>query len=419
RLPATYVEDFHIKDEIARMPYRSLGNTGLVVSALSLGASSLGSVFRSTAEDECVQLVRRALQSGINYVDTAPWYGQRKSETLLGKAFKDIPRSSFYVATKVGRYEKNVDRMFDFTADKTLWSVEQSLSLLGLDYIDVIQVHDIEFAPNLDIIINETLPALQKLKEAGKVKFIGITGYPLDIMKSVIEKSTVKIDVILSYCRATMNDNILKDWLPYFKRKQIGVINASPIGMGLLSNRGPPDWHPAQQNIKNHCAMAAAFCQEKNVDISRLALKFSLNQEEIPTTLVSTASLENLMKNLNAVYTPLTELETLVFEEALEKFFRPLNNAHWEVEIFIYVKHNLCIHSLLQKMKGSLTYYINDGGWGFQLFVIISNKGKDVGFDVCCIKFYFFGENSKITSNIFFTGRIYRIRNLLHIGIVF
>ncbi|KAK7010209.1 L-galactose dehydrogenase [Biomphalaria glabrata] len=330
QLPATYVDNFHSKKEISRMPYRCLGNTGLVVSALSFGASSLGSVFRSTIEDESVEIVKKAIRSGINYVDTAPWYGQRKSETILGKALKDIPRSSYYIATKVGRYEKDVTKMFDFSTDKTFWSVNQSLNLLGLEYIDVIQIHDIEFAPSLDIILQETLPALQKLKEEGKVKYIGITGYPLEPIKSVIEQSSIKIDVVLSYCRATMNDNILKEWLPYFQSRQVGVVNASPIGMGLLSSRGPPEWHPAPEKIKQTCTLAAAYCQERGVDISRLGLRFSLDQVDIPTTLVSTASLENLSKNLESVYTPLSDLETKVTQEVMERFFQPLNNAHWE-----------------------------------------------------------------------------------------
>merc|ERR1719242_2726854 len=127
-----------------------------------------------------------------------------------------------------------------------------------------------------------------------------------------------------------MNDNSLKDWLPYFKSRGVGVVNASPISMGLLSHRGPPAWHPATQDIKDVCAQAAAYCQEKEVDISRLGLRFALDQEEIPTTLVSTASMANLKKNLNGVYEPLTAHESKVLEEVMEKYMTPLNNANWE-----------------------------------------------------------------------------------------
>lgn len=336
-LPSTFVDGLHDVDTVKKMPYRLLGKTGLVVSALSFGASSLGSVFRATDDSESVEIVKEAVQSGINYIDTAPWYGQGKSESVLGKVLPSLPRSSFYLATKVGRYEKEVTKMFDFSAERTLKSVDESLQRLNLDYVDVIQIHDMEFAPNLDVVINETLPALQKIKDAGKAKFIGITGYPLENFKTVIERSTIKIDVVLTYCRGSMNDNSIKDWLPYFQNCGVGVVNASPISMGLLSNRGPPSWHPAKDSIRQACAQAAIYCQEHDVDISRLGLKFTLDQEDIPTTLISTASLENLKKNLDSVYTPLSDHEKIILQDVLEKFMKPLQNANWEgVEVAEY-----------------------------------------------------------------------------------
>ncbi|RUS76704.1 hypothetical protein EGW08_015531 [Elysia chlorotica] len=335
--PATFVEGFHNEDHVRLMPYRPLGETGMLVSALSFGASSLGSVFRTTDISESVEVVKTCLQEGINYIDTAPWYGQGKSETVLGKVLPTVPRSSFYISTKVGRYDLDPTKKFDFSAERTLKSVDESLQRLGLDYVDVIQIHDMEFAPSLDIILNETLPALQKVKNSGKARFIGITGYPLNNFKEVLERSTVKIDTVLTYCRASMNDFALKDWLPYFKAKGVGVVNASPISMGLLSNRGPPEWHPATKHIKDACAQAAAYCQERDVDISRLGLRFSLEEEEIPTTLVSTASRVNLLKNLQSVYTPLDDKEKQVLKEVMTKYMEPLNNAHWEgVEVADY-----------------------------------------------------------------------------------
>lgn len=291
-------------------------------------------------------MVKEALRSGINYIDTAPWYGNGKSETILGKALHDIPRSCYYIATKVGRYEPEVDKMFDFSAERTLRSIDESLARLGLDYIDVIQVHDMEFADSLDVIVNETLPALQKAKEAGKVRFIGITGYPLENFRTVLERTTVKVDTLVTYCRASMNDNSLADYLPYFQSKGVGVVNASPISMGLLSDRGPPAWHVAHQDIKDVCAEAAAYCRSKGVDISRLAMEFTLSQADIPTTLVSTASLKNLMKNIDSVHTPLSQEEKTVQKEVMEKFMKPLNNKNWEgVEVEEYRRQRKALNS--------------------------------------------------------------------------
>ncbi|CAG5119147.1 unnamed protein product, partial [Candidula unifasciata] len=314
-LPETYVEGFHDITQVKLMPYRPLGRTGLHVSALSFGASSLGSVFRSTEQGESLEVVKTALKSGINYLDTAPWYGHGKSESVLGKAevrLESVQSSSLRI---------------------------KYILTLTIKTHEILQIciHDMEFAPSIDIILNETLPALQKVKEAGKAKFIGITGYPLENFKTVLEKSQVQIDVILTYCRASMNDNSLRDWLPYFQSQGVGVVNASPISMGLLSSRGPPAWHPASSVIKTACAEAAAYCSERGVDISRLALKFTLDQTDIPTTLVSTASLENLQKNIESVHTPLSDKEKQVLEEVMEKFLNPLQNANWEgVEVAEY-----------------------------------------------------------------------------------
>ncbi|XP_046550895.1 L-galactose dehydrogenase-like [Haliotis rubra] len=342
--PATFVPGFHDEELCSKMRYNTFGDTGLEVSVLSLGASSLGSVFRSTKEEESIEVVRKALRSGINVVDVAPWYGHGKAETVLGKALKGIPRKAYYKCFTFCRYLPEPDQMFDFSAERTIRSVDESLidiiqvyGRLGVDYIDIIQIHDMEFADNLDIVINETLPALQKVKEAGKARMIGITGYPLENFRTVLEKSTVKIDSILTYCRGSMNDNSLAEYIPYFESKGIGILNASPISMGLLSDRGAPSWHPASQDLKDTCAAAAAYCKERGVDISRLAMDFTLSQPQYHSTLVSTASLQNLQKNIDSVYTPLSDLEKKTQQEVMEKFMKPLNNKNWEgVEVAEY-----------------------------------------------------------------------------------
>jgi aryl-alcohol dehydrogenase-like predicted oxidoreductase len=150
-------------------------------------------------------------------------------------------------------------------------------------------VHDPEFAPSLDVVCKETLPALQKIKESGKCRFIGLTGYPMGNFRKMIEGTSVKVDTALCYCHYSMNDSSLSDYLPYFKEQGIGVINASPLSMGLLSDRGPPSWHPATDDIRSVCKQAAEYCKREGVDISKLATHYSLANADIPTTLVSTA----------------------------------------------------------------------------------------------------------------------------------
>jgi L-galactose dehydrogenase len=274
------------------MNYRPLGKTGLQVSTLSFGASPLGSVFRPIDEAEGIRAVHTAIDLGINFIDVSPYYGLTKAETVLGKALSTLPRDRYIVATKVGRYGA---AEFDFSAARVTASVEESLRRLQVDHIDLIQCHDIEFGW-LDQVVQETLPALRKVREQGKVRFIGITGYPLKIFHAVLDQT--EVDTILSYCHYSLNDTSLESLIPYLQPREVGIINASPLSMGLLTERGAPEWHPAPEALKAACAKAAAHCRSRGVDIAQLALQFSLSQLAIATTLVGTASPENLKKNV-------------------------------------------------------------------------------------------------------------------------
>ncbi len=170
-LPSTFVEGFHDPAVVSRMPYRPLGRDGRLVSLLSFGASSLAGVFRKdVTEDENMAVVMAAVKAGINVIDTAPWYGFGESEKILGRALARIPRGAYYLHTKCCRYLPAVLDQFDFTYDRTIASVEESLARLGVEYIDSVQVHDPEFAPSLDIILTEVLPALQEMKNRRKIK---------------------------------------------------------------------------------------------------------------------------------------------------------------------------------------------------------------------------------------------------------
>ena len=228
------------------MEYRTLGKTGLDVSVLSFGASSLGSVFRPIDEAEGIRAVHVALDMGVNFIDCSPFYGLTKAETVLGKALQDVPRDKYVLATKVGRYGEEA---FDFRAERVTKSVDESLARLGVDYIDLIQCHDIEYG-SLDQVVEETIPALRKLQAQGKVRFVGITGYPLAIFGYIMDR--IDVDTILSYCHYSMNDTSLTGLLPYLQERNAGIISASPLSMGLLTNRGAPEWHPATDDIKQN-----------------------------------------------------------------------------------------------------------------------------------------------------------------------
>ncbi len=273
------------------MKYRKLGKTGLDVSVLSFGASSLGSVFHKTDDFEGIRTVHAAIDAGINYIDVSPYYGLTKAETVLGKAIQQIPRDKFLLSTKAGRY--GVDS-FDFSAKRIVSSIEESLSRLHTDYVDLLFLHDIEFVP-MEIILEEAVPTLHKLKEQGKIRFAGICGLPLELFEKLLPQ--VEVDVILSYCHYSLNDTSLLSLLPSIEANGVGLVNASPLSMGLLSTRGTPDWHPASEELKTACKKAAEYCAAKGLDVAKLAVQFSTENEHIPTTLVSTANPDNIVKN--------------------------------------------------------------------------------------------------------------------------
>lgn len=285
------------------MQYRALGHTGLNVSTLSFGASSLGSVFRATDDNEAIRTVHTALDLGINFIDVSPYYGDTKAETVLGKALRGIKRDRYYLATKVGQYGNT----FDFSAERVTRSLDESCARLGVDYIDLLQCHDIEFV-NLDQIVNETLPALVRLKEAGRIGHVGITGLPLNIFTKVIDRApSGTVETILSFCHYELNDTSLESLLPYCAKNRVGVINASPTGMGALTERGAPDWHPASPEIIAGCRRAVEYCRSIGEDIVKLAVQFSISHPDIATTLVGTANPDNIRKNISYAEEPMDE----------------------------------------------------------------------------------------------------------------
>jgi L-galactose dehydrogenase len=303
------------------MEYRTLGKTGLKVSALSLGASSLGGVFKPVDESVAIRSVQTALDLGINYIDVAPFYGLTKAETVLGKALRDIPRDTYSLATKIGRFGQ---AEFDFSAARTYRSVDESLARMAVDYVDVLQGHDLEFG-DLNQIVDETLPALRRIQEQGKARFVGITGYPLKIFRSVLARA--EVDTILSYNRYSLNDTGLESLLPLLEEKEVGIISASPVSEGLLTNQGPPAWHPAQDEIKRVCAEAAAWCREHGSDIAQVAIQFSMANPRIHTTCLGSANPENVKKAVRWIEEPI-DPELLA---QVRTILAPIQNKTWMV----------------------------------------------------------------------------------------
>jgi L-galactose dehydrogenase len=299
------------------MQQRVLGKTGLHLPVLSFGASSLGQEFRSVSLEEAIRSVHVALDCGLNFIDTSPFYGRGTSEVLLGFALREIPRERFLIGTKLGRYDLH---HFDFSARRVVESVDVSLHRLGVDYLDICLCHDIEFV-EMQQIVDETLPALRKVRDQGKVRFMGISGYPMKLFKFVLDQTD--LDVILSYNQYTLQNTRLADELiPYLKPRQIGIMNAGPFSARLLTNAPLPKWLKEPPEVKAAARRAAEHCSRQGVDIAQLALQFSVANPNITTTIAGSANPENIRRWAEWVEKP---IDSQLLAEVLE-IFRPVKN---------------------------------------------------------------------------------------------
>ncbi len=287
------------------MKYYEIGKTGMKVSYLSFGASSLGGVFHEINENRALEAVYTAVDHGMNFIDVSPYYGHYKAETVLGKALLNIDRNKYYLSTKVGRYGKDGVNTWDYSAKRAKESVYESMERLYIDYIDLINVHDIEFA-DLNQVVNETLPALCELREEGVVKHVGITDLQPENIEWVINHVPEgTVESVLCFCHYCLNDDRLVDYMDFLESKGIGIINASPLSMGLLSKRGVPAWHPAPKALVEACQKAVAHCEAKNYPIEKLAIQYSVSNPRIATTLFSSANPDNVLKNIQYTEEPI------------------------------------------------------------------------------------------------------------------
>ena len=301
------------------MQTRPLGRTGLNLPWLSFGASSLGQEFRSIDLGEALRSVREALDLGLNFIDTSPFYGRGMSECLLGVALRGVPRDSYLLGTKLGRYDRD---HFDFSARRVAESVDVSLHRMGVDHLDILLCHDVEFV-DLSRIVEETLPALRKLKESGKARFIGVSGYPMAMFRTILDRT--ELDVILSYNHYTLQNTMLADLVPYLKGKGVGTMNAAPFSARLLTNAELPAWHKATPRVRQVARAAAELCASRGVDIAQLALQYSLANEDMATCVVGSANPANVRKWAEWAELP---IDRSLLADVLD-VLRPIHDWHY------------------------------------------------------------------------------------------
>jgi aryl-alcohol dehydrogenase-like predicted oxidoreductase len=309
------------------MEHRELGKTGLKLPILGFGASSLGQEFRQVDVGEALRSVRVALDEGMDFIDTSPFYGRGMSEVLLGVALRDVPRDSYTLCTKLGRYSGT---HFDFSARRVAESIDVSLERMKTDHLDIMLCHDIEFV-DMRQIVEETLPAVRKAQQQGKVKFAGISGYPMNIFRWVLERAD--LDVVLSYNHYTLQNTMLADLVPFLKSKGVGIMNAAPFSARLLADAPLPPWHKATPQVREVARRAAEHCRAKGSDIAKLAVQFSIRHPDMATCIVGSANPENVRKWVRWSEEPVDEQlmsEVLAILKPIHNWFyiegRPENN---------------------------------------------------------------------------------------------
>lgn len=282
------------------MQYRELGRTGLKVSVLSLGGAAIGQQYGPVSAADAADCVHAAIDAGVNLIDTSAYYGEGKSEELLGEILQGGWREKTYICTKAGRLARNT---FDFSPAGMERCLDGSLARLRTDHVDILLAHDIEYATDFDAVFTETAAALEKFKRQGKCRFVGMSGLPLGLLKQAVERCD--LDVVISYAHFTLqNTTLLTDLLPAATARGVGVLNASPLSLGLLTNQGPPAWHPASAELRAACAAAAELCRSRGADIAALGMQFCLAEPRIPSTITGTARRPELEANLRALATP-------------------------------------------------------------------------------------------------------------------
>lgn len=303
------------------MRTRPLGRTGLNVSVISMGGAAIGQQYGPISVREAADTVHAGIDAGINLIDTSAFYGEGTSEAILGEVLAGGWREKVILCTKAGRHTRE---KFDFTPAGMRSCFEGSLKRLRVDSVDILLAHDIEFADDFERVFTDTAEVLHQLKKEGKTRFVGMSCYPLPLLRTAIERC--KLDVIISYCHFNLqNQRLLTELLPVAEAHGVGVLNASPLAMGLLTNQGPPPWHPASDAIKRTCAEAARLCRERGADIATLGMQYCYGEPRIPSTITGTAKRSELEANLQALATPI-DIELLKDVRAV---LEPVRDALW------------------------------------------------------------------------------------------
>ncbi len=299
------------------MEYSPLGKTGLMVSRISYGGAGLGNIYTGTDEDDAVRCVRRAVDEyGINYFDTAPSYGLGAlGEKRLGKALEDGYRDRVVLASKCGDYLAGDAReswVRNCSGEAVRIQLEHQLRRLRTDHLDVLQIHDIDSHP-LDRLLEDTIPAMERLRREGKVRFLGITSIHLPSLRYILER-TESMDVVLTFGRYNLMDTSLVGYFDDLRaRKGFGLLNCSVLFMGLISEKTISGEYRTTEvmsrregfeKTRKALEQAAAVCAEAGTNLASLGVQFGCDCPFCDSTLISMARTSRLDQNMELLKRP-------------------------------------------------------------------------------------------------------------------
>jgi aryl-alcohol dehydrogenase-like predicted oxidoreductase len=310
------------------MEYRTLGRTGTKVSPLCLGAMMFGA-WGETDHDKCIRIIHRALDAGINFIDTADVYSRGESEEIVGKALAGGRRENVVLATKVHGTMGDDPNEFGNSRRWIVREVENSLHRLGTDWIDLYQIH----RPEQDTDVDETLGALTDLVRAGKVRYIGSSTFPASqIVEAqwVAERRVRERFVCEQPPYSILVRGIEEDVLPTCRRYGMGVIAWSPLAGGWLSGRwrkGADDLTsrrsalipqrydlsiPANQRKLEAADALAQLADKTGISLIHLALAFVIRHPAVSAAIIGPRTMEHLESQLGA---PDVELSADVLDQ--------------------------------------------------------------------------------------------------------
>ena len=285
------------------MPRRALGKTGLHLTPVGLGCAPLGNLEKVENDKIAVDIIHTTFQSGINFLDTAPLYGNGASERRVGLALRELTNEipdDFVLNTKVG-YRPDP---FDYSEAASLRCVERSLTLLGLDRIDMVHIHDVQHS-NLQTVMNGSLRALQRLRDEGVVSVIGVAGGRIKLLREYID--TGEFDSVMTHNRFNLLNQPAVPLLDHADKLGVALINGAPYASGLLAR--PLDdsvtyvYRNAPRTVRKRAQTIAAICKAYEITLPVAATQFSTRDCRVDTTVVGASSPQQIRQTATAIDT--------------------------------------------------------------------------------------------------------------------